>query len=428
RHLVEIRRASLGGRAPDTAPQTSCFGLAPFGRKLPPNMHSSFAPHRYVSSHCIAGRGSSCWEKEQRHGDRGRGGTNGTPDASMSYIAVDGGPANVCANCGKGSGGEGGVKLKDCTACRLVKYCGVDCQRAHRKRHKRACKQRAAELRDERLYGQGHERPEGDFCQICTLPIPLPMGEHSGVNVCCMKRICDGCNMAAGKRGMDDCVFCRTPMKNNDADVLAKVQARVVKKDPEALFFLGNQYEMGVLGLQRDMRKAVELWTEAAELGSGVQKDMAKALEFYKKAAMQGHVESRHNLGCFEEYITRNRDRALRHFLISAKMGDKDSVENIKKFFMDGVATRDQYTEALKGYQNAVEEMKSHDRDESESEGLAVQSAGGKTTITSGTRVQIVARHGVEAGERDHAVTRRRSESEGRAAAVRLRRSPSFID
>ncbi|EJK49722.1 hypothetical protein THAOC_31369, partial [Thalassiosira oceanica] len=77
----------------------------------------------------------------------------------MSCIAVDGGPADVCANCGKGSDDEGGVKLRDCTACRLVKYCGVDCQGAHRKRHKRACKQRAAELKDEQLYGQGHERP-----------------------------------------------------------------------------------------------------------------------------------------------------------------------------------------------------------------------------------------------------------------------------
>ena len=70
-------------------------------------------------------------------------------------------------------------KLKNCTAYRLVKYCGVDCQKAHRKQHKKACKQRAAELKDERLYSQGHERPEGDFCPICTLLIPLRMDDHS---------------------------------------------------------------------------------------------------------------------------------------------------------------------------------------------------------------------------------------------------------
>ena len=34
--------------------------------------------------------------------------------------------------------------------------------------------------------------------------------------------------------------------------------------------------------------------------------------------------------------------------------------------FMEGIATKEQYAEALKGYQDAVEEMKSHDRDEAE--------------------------------------------------------------
>ena len=72
-----------------------------------------------------------------------------------------------CANCGAES--SDAVKLKNCTACRLVKYCGVDCQRAHRRQHKGVCKKRMAELKDERLYGLGHERPEDDFCPICTL-------------------------------------------------------------------------------------------------------------------------------------------------------------------------------------------------------------------------------------------------------------------
>jgi len=75
------------------------------------------------------------------------------------------------------------------------------------------------------------------------------------------------------------------------------------------------------------------------------------------------HVESRHNLGICDG-SKGDCDRAVRHFLISAKMGDKDSLEIIKKMFMDGLAMKDQYTEALKGYQDAEEEMESHDRDE----------------------------------------------------------------
>ena len=61
----------------------------------------------------------------------------------------------ACANCGKH--GSDVVKLKNCTACRLVKYCSVDCQKAHRKQHKRTCK-RATELKDEQLYSQGDTR------------------------------------------------------------------------------------------------------------------------------------------------------------------------------------------------------------------------------------------------------------------------------
>ena len=288
---------------------------------------------------------------------------------------------DVCANCGS-EGGKEGVKLKNCTACRLVKYCGVDCQKAHRKKHKKACKQRAAELKDERLYGEGHERPEGDFCPICTMPIPLPTGKYSVFNCCCMKTICRGCNIAAQKRGMLDCPFCRAPYPDNDADVLAMIQARVKKNDPEAICFLGTKYKFGNLGLRKDMRRAVELYTEAAELGSvdalyslgfaydrgeGVRQDKAKAAEFYKKAAMQGHVESRYNLGVIEAN-SGNHDRAMKHFLISAKMGLKESVETIKKLFMRGIATKGQYAQALREYQDSAEVMRSHDRDEANQE------------------------------------------------------------
>ena len=59
-----------------------------------------------------------------------------------------------------------------------------------------------------------------------------------------------------------------------------------------------------------------------------------------------------------------NFDRAVRHLLISAKMGHDESLAMIKNMHMGGMTTKEQYTEALKGYQNAVEEMKSHDRDE----------------------------------------------------------------
>ena len=285
---------------------------------------------------------------------------------------------DVCANCGQ-EGGDG-VKLKNCTACLLVKYCGVDCQKVHRKIHKKACKERAAELKDERLYGQGHERLEGDFCPICTLPVPMPTDKHSCFNTCCMKMVCNGCVLAEIKMGIQNkCPFCRT--QNNadgDAESLKRAEVRMDKKDPAAIKFLGDQYSHGRLGLEEDASRAVELWTEAVELGSvdalfqlgvvygdgdGVKQDVARGVSFYEKAAMLGHSAARHNLGCYEDSLG-NYGRAVKHFLISAKMGHEQSLKDIKKIFKRGLATKSQYAEALKGYQDAIEEMKSPEREE----------------------------------------------------------------
>jgi hypothetical protein len=68
----------------------------------------------------------------------------------------DDGVEEVCANCGKSAVDD--VKLKICTACKLVKYCSVDCQKNHRSKHKKACKKRAAEIRDDNLFRQPDER------------------------------------------------------------------------------------------------------------------------------------------------------------------------------------------------------------------------------------------------------------------------------
>ena len=128
---------------------------------------------------------------------------------------------------------------------------------------------------------------------------------------------------------MKDCAFCRTPCPapppDGHADMLAMVQARVKKKDPVAICHLGGKYVHGMLGLQKDAQKAVELWTEAAEalynlgvvyaLGEGVGQDRAKGIQMYEKSAMGGNIGSRHNLGC-NELEKGKYDRALKHFLI----------------------------------------------------------------------------------------------------------------
>ena len=61
--------------------------------------------------------------------------------------------------------------LENC-ACKIVQYCSVACQTEHRSEHKRACKKRVAELRDEILFKQPESSCFGD-CPICCLPISI---------------------------------------------------------------------------------------------------------------------------------------------------------------------------------------------------------------------------------------------------------------
>ena len=93
----------------------------------------------------------------------------------------------------------------------------------------------AAQNLQQRLMANGLERHEGDACEICFLFIKLPLGMYSKMNVCCMKRLCNGCILAARQRGMNTrCPFCRTPLPSDDASQLAMAQKRVEKGDAEA--------------------------------------------------------------------------------------------------------------------------------------------------------------------------------------------------
>ncbi|EJK68217.1 hypothetical protein THAOC_10625, partial [Thalassiosira oceanica] len=234
------------------------------------------------------------------------------------------------------------------------------------------------------MMASGHERPEGDRCPICFDLIELPMEKYSEMNVCCMKRVCDGCIFAARQRGLRGCEFCRTPLPHDDASGLAMVQKRVSKGDAEAINHLGEQYYYGELGLTKDVPRAVELWTEAAELGSldahyqlsvvyyygrGVEEDKPRGIRHWQQAAAKGEVESRHSLGVVE-YDNGNYELAVQHYMISAKMGYEKSLNSIKDMFMKAHATKEQYAEALIGYRDATEEMKSPHREEAKRLGV----------------------------------------------------------
>ena len=90
---------------------------------------------------------------------------------------------------------------------------------------------------------------------------------------------------------------------------------------------------------------------------------MKKALYYWELAAMKGDANSRHNLGTFE-WNEGNKERALKHWLISVVGGDPDSLSCIQELYSDGDATKDEYAKALRAYQKYLGEIKSKQRDE----------------------------------------------------------------
>ena len=90
--------------------------------------------------------------------------------------------------------GCGSIKLRRCNSCKLVKYCGVVCQKNDWQEHKRICKM----IRDKSLFEQPGSRHAGD-CPICLLPLSTDVMK-STIMVCCSKVICDGCSWANNVR------------------------------------------------------------------------------------------------------------------------------------------------------------------------------------------------------------------------------------
>ena len=58
-----------------------------------------------------------------------------------------------------------------------------------------------------------------------------------------------------------------------------------------------------------------------------------------------------------------NHNRAMQHFMLSARAGDKDSLGVVKKRFMEGFVAKDEYANTLRAYQQRHDEIKSDDRD-----------------------------------------------------------------
>ena len=288
-------------------------------------------------------------------------------------MSADNNTMMFCASCG--TAGSDDIKLKICTACHLVKYCGIECQKEHRPKHKKECKKRAAELRDEILFKQPESSCFGD-CPICCLPLPIDQLKTT-MYVCCSKYICQGCdyaNLIREREGrlQQKCPFCRKIVPDTDEEINERCLKRIEANDPVAMCQMGGQTH-----LEGDYKSAFDYWTRAAALGDamahfelsclfregkGIEKDEKKARHHAEQAAIAGHPIARYNLACFEGPF--RTDRAVKHFTIAAKLGYDKSLESLKDLYEVGIVSEEDFAAALRGHKAAIDATKSPQREE----------------------------------------------------------------
>ena len=66
------------------------------------------------------------------------------------------------------------------------------------------------------------------------------------------------------------------------------------------------------------------------------------------------------------EHNAGNYDKALKHYMLAVRGGYTPSVKAIQQLYKYGLATKDHYATALRSHQAYVNEIKSDQRDKSE--------------------------------------------------------------
>ena len=161
-------------------------------------------------------------------------------------------------------------------------------------------------------------------------------------------------------------------MGKTDEEDVKELMKRVEANDAGATYVLGSYHYHGQYGLHQDEKKSVELWTQAAKLGSKQAYhnlgnfyeggDLKKAKFHYEAAAMAGHEKARFNLGGLE-CNSGNMDRAVKHWTIATSAGDYSAMRYVQIEFERGYISRESINSTLTAYNNSCAEMRSEARE-----------------------------------------------------------------
>jgi TPR repeat protein len=192
---------------------------------------------------------------------------------------------------------------------------------------------------------------------------------------CCGKSICKGCvDSFLKSENIGKCPFCNSVgLGKTDEDNIQELMKRAEANDAGAMTALGSFYYHGIVGLQQDQKRAMELWTQASKLGYSdahfnlgiiydAEGNLKKAKFHTEAAAMAGHGPARSNLGYAEEQAG-NMEQAVKHWKIAASAGDYDAMHSLLGAFKKGYVSRETIDSTLTAYNNSCTEMRSKARD-----------------------------------------------------------------
>jgi len=92
-------------------------------------------------------------------------------------------------------------------------------------------------------------------------------------------------------------------------------------------------------------------------VGHAVDKHEKKAVYHYEKAAIGGHHIARFKLACYEQK-NGNLERAVKHFIIAAKLGLKESMKELWKHYSAGNIAKEDLDATLRSHQAVIDAIK----------------------------------------------------------------------
>ena len=145
-----------------------------------------------------------------------------------------------------------------------------------------------------------------------------------------------------------------------------------ISQEVEELYQTGCNYRDGENGVTKDLKKAVEYFTKAAEQGhasaqaclgdcyyngDGVYKDSDKAVEWYRKAAEQGNAGGQYGLGlCYlnGKGVPEDNSKAVEWLRKAANQGNAEAQNVLGDCYYCGYGVKKNYAQAVQWFRKAA--------------------------------------------------------------------------